>query len=420
MSIIEHEAPAARPVAALHRDHPGIPPAPRASIRAAIARRLFEHRVARLELRVRWPDGRVTGGGGPDAPALRLVRPDAFFHRLGAHVKIGFGEAYQAGEWVAESDLADVLGAFAARLEALVSPALQRLRRVIEPARPSAEENTVAGARENIQRHYDLSNDLFALFLDETMTYSAALYAEPEEPLEDAQRRKMDSILDMAGVRPGMHVLEVGTGWGGLAMHAARTRGCRVTTLTISAEQRALAEARIRDARLEERIEVRLEDYRDARGTYDAIVSVEMFEAVGERYWPTYFDSLRERLAPGGRAAVQTITIANERFAAYRRGTDFIQRHIFPGGMLPSPTVFERRAADAGLQVRARHAFGPDYAHTLAHWARSFDAAWPEIEAQGFDTRFRRLWQFYLAYCEAGFRAGATDVYQFLLEKPRT
>jgi cyclopropane-fatty-acyl-phospholipid synthase len=281
--------------------------------------------------------------------------------------------------------------------------------------------NTRAGSKRNILAHYDLGNDFYKLWLDPTMSYSSALFGEqPGMSLEQAQLRKYFHLLEMLDPKPGDTILEVGCGWGGLAEIAATEFGCKVHGITLSPSQLEWSQARAQQKGFADLADFSLTDYRDVRGQYDHIVSIEMFEAVGERFWPGYFAQLHSCLKPGGRAAVQTITIANERFEGYRRGTDFIQRHIFPGGMLPSPRVFERRATGADFQVLDRHAFGLDYARTLAQWHRNFDAAWPEIEAGGFDNRFRRLWQFYLAYCEAGFRAGATDVYQFLLEKPRT
>jgi cyclopropane-fatty-acyl-phospholipid synthase len=250
------------------------------------------------------------------------------------------------------------------------------------------------------------------------MSYSSALFGtDPQQSLQQAQRQKYLRLLEMLDPKPGDTILEVGCGWGGLAEIAATEFGCRVHGITLSPSQLEWARARAQLKGFADLADLSLTDYRDVRGQYDHIVSIEMFEAVGERFWPGYFAQLHKCLKPGGRAAVQTITIANERFAAYRRGTDFIQRHIFPGGMLPSPEVFERRAAGADFSVLDRHAFGIDYARTLAHWHRDFEAAWPQISAQGFDERFRRLWRFYLAYCEAGFRSGATDVYHFLLEK---
>jgi cyclopropane fatty-acyl-phospholipid synthase-like methyltransferase len=242
--------------------------------------------------------------------------------------------------------------------------------------------------------HYDLGNDFYKLWLDPSMSYSSALYrAVDGGDLESAQRAKYRRILRRLKAEPAESVLEIGCGWGGFAELAVE-EGLKVTGLTLSPAQLAWAQKRVPDA------DLRLQDYRDTKEQFDHIVSIEMFEAVGERWWPTYFKTIAKSLKPGGRAVVQSITIRDDLFGEYRKGTDFIQQYVFPGGMLPSPAVFERRAASADFQVIDRHAFGPDYARTLSHWARRFDAAWPEIETQGFDTRFRRLWQFYLAYCE--------------------
>jgi cyclopropane-fatty-acyl-phospholipid synthase len=250
------------------------------------------------------------------------------------------------------------------------------------------------------------------------MSYSAALFGDGDQAtLESAQRAKYLRLLDRLDPKPGDTLLEIGSGWGGFAETAARDYGCRVHGITLSPAQLAYARERARAGGWNDRATFELVDYRDLRGEYDHIVSIEMFEAVGERYWHAYFRQLSRCLKPGGRAAIQTITIADERFASYRRGTDFIQRHIFPGGMLPSPQAFERRAASADFFVADRFAFGRDYGRTLALWRDRFEAAWPQITRHGFDERFRRLWRFYLAYCEAGFRAGSTDVYHYLLER---
>ncbi len=356
-------------------------------------------------------------GHGPERATLQ-VNDERVFHRVLGEGDIGFGESWIDGDWHSEQ-LAELLTLLAENRQQLARavhghwlPLLgHRLRHMLRA-------NTRAGSRRNILAHYDLGNEFYRRWLDPSMSYSSALFGEqPGMSLEQAQLRKYFRLLQQLDPQPGDSILEIGCGWGGLAEIAATHFGCRVHGITLSPAQLEWSRHRAQERGFADRAEFTLIDYRDLRGEYDHVVSIEMFEAVGERYWPRYFDALRERLAPGGRAAVQTITIANERFAAYRRGTDFIQRHVFPGGMLPSPQVFERRAASADFQVLDRHAFGIDYARTLSHWAHNFDAAWPEIEALGFDTRFRRLWQFYLAYCEAGFRSGATDVYQFLLQR---
>jgi cyclopropane-fatty-acyl-phospholipid synthase len=274
--------------------------------------------------------------------------------------------------------------------------------------------NTRSGARRNIEAHYDLGNDFYALWLDRTMTYSAAVFSDPDETLEAAQLRKYRHILAQLGTRPGQTILEIGCGWGGFAEVAATEFGCRVLCLTLSPSQLAFARERAERGGFADRVDFALCDYRDVRGQYDHVVSIEMIEAVGERFWPTYFGQLSALLKPGGRCVVQAITIADQLFARYRKGTDFIQRHVFPGGMLPSPAAVRRQAGRVGLQMVDDFAFGPDYARTLAHWQRRFEAQLGAVRAQGFDERFIRMWRFYLAYCEAGFNTGDVDVHHYV------
>ncbi|WP_344030306.1 cyclopropane-fatty-acyl-phospholipid synthase family protein [Pseudonocardia kongjuensis] len=396
---------------------PGLATPPSAPVKARIAESLFRNAVRSLPVRVVLPGGERLGAGGPDSPVMRIERPAAFFARLGANSKIGFGESYMVGDWTT-TDLPGLLTPFAARLSTLVPPALQRLgRRFAEARQPREERNSLEGSRENIHRHYDLSNELFALFLDETMSYSSGWFADGSDDLVLAQQRKMDGILDMAGVRDGMHVLEIGTGWGGLATRAAQ-RGARVTTLTISQEQKDLAERRIAEAGVADRVQVLLRDYREARGSYDAVVSVEMVEAVGEDYWPTYFAALDRLLAPGGRVGLQSITMPHERMVVSKDDYTWIHKYVFPGGLIPSVTSIEQNlAADTGLRVTERRSLGYDYARTLGHWRRDFLDRWEDVAALGFDETFRRMWEFYLGYCEAGFRVGYLDVFQFSLQR---
>ncbi|EWM10948.1 cyclopropane-fatty-acyl-phospholipid synthase family protein [Kutzneria sp. 744] len=395
---------------------PGLATVPRSPLRAVAAERLFHHAVRTIPVRVEFPDGRVLGAGGPDAPVMRLHRPGHFFQRLGADAKIGFGEAYMVGDW-SSPEVADVLTPFAARMATLVPRPLQALRRIAERTQPSVEDNDLAGARENIHRHYDLSNDLFSVFLDETMTYSSAWFADPEQDLMDAQLRKIDGVLDFAGVGPDTHVLEIGTGWGALAIRAAQ-RGARVTTLTLSAEQKAMAEQRIQAAGVADRVQVMLRDYREAHGSYDAVVSVEMIEAVGKGYWPTYFATLDRLVRPGGRIGLQAITMPHDRMLATANAYTWMHKYVFPGGLIPSVEAIEDAVAQhTGLRVVQDRAFGQDYALTLRTWRRRFLGRWQEVAALGFDETFRRMWEFYLAYSEAGFRAGYLDVHQFCLAK---
>ncbi|MDD1059404.1 cyclopropane-fatty-acyl-phospholipid synthase family protein [Streptomyces cocklensis] len=395
---------------------PDVARLPRASaVRTAVARRLVGRALAGLPLHVAAPDGSVAGRGGP---VLRLHDPAAFHRRIGADGLIGFGESYMAGEWDAD-DLVAVLTVLAGHLTELVPPGLQRLRTLWAHRRPRAQANSPQGARQNIHRHYDLSNDLFALFLDETMTYSSAVFRELPSRADDlatAQQHKIDLLLDLAAVGQGTRLLEIGTGWGELALRAAR-RGARVRTVTLSREQRDLAAARIAAAGLSERVEVELRDYRQLHGSYDAVVSVEMIEAVGAEYWPAYFAALARLLAPGGRVALQSITMAHDRMLATRDTHTWIGKYVFPGGIIPSTTAIIAAAQASGLRAESATGFGEHYAETLRLWRERFTAGADtgEVAALGFDHVFRRMWEFYLAYCEAGFRAGYLDVHRFTL-----
>jgi cyclopropane-fatty-acyl-phospholipid synthase len=364
------------------------------------------------------PGGRVLafGDGQPQA-TIRLANWNVCAAAL-SRGDIGFAESWIDGDWETDS------------LAALLS-LLALNRRVVERAvygswwgqlayrlRHALNRNSRAGSRRNIHAHYDLGNAFYREWLDPGMTYSSALFAgDPTRTLEAAQHAKYRRILDALGLPRGARVLEIGCGWGAFAEAAARD-GLQVTGLTLSTEQLGWARERIERAGLADRARFELRDYRDETGRYDAIVSIEMFEAVGERYWPGYFDRLRRCLVPGGRAVVQTITIDEALYGRYRRGTDFIQQYVFPGGMLPSPGAFESAARAAGLAVQDRFAFGTDYARTLQLWREAFVARMPAISSQGFDERFARIWEFYLAYCEAGFAHGNTDVMQFTLAAP--
>jgi len=278
--------------------------------------------------------------------------------------------------------------------------------------------NTRSGSRRNIVAHYDLGNEFYRLWLDPTMSYSSAYFGgDASRSLDEAQRIKYERILDRLDARAGDHILEIGCGWGGFAEVAAR-RGCRVRGITISPAQLEYAQARLAGAGLSSQTELTLTDYRDIQGQFDHVVSIEMYEAVGERFWPAYFRAIRDALKPGGRAVIQGITIHDEVFGRYRRGTDFIQQHVFPGGMLASETEFVRQSDRAGLEVKATEAFGRDYAETLRRWLKTFTESEPRVRALGFDDRFIRLWRFYLAYCEAGFDSGRTDVLHFELLRP--
>jgi cyclopropane-fatty-acyl-phospholipid synthase len=329
---------------------------------------------------------------------------------------VGFAQAWIDGEWTTDNLTGLIMLASLNRsvLESAVfgtwfGQLLDRLRHLI------LRDNSLAGSRRNIAAHYDLGNAFYSLWLDETMTYSSACFeGDANRSLADAQRAKYALALERTAVSRKARLLEIGCGWGGFAETAARA-GHHVTGLTLSREQHAWAQSRLRKVGLDAKADLRLQDYRDTKGQFDAIVSIEMFEAVGERWWATWFAAVARLLAPGGRAVVQTITIRDDRFQRYRRTVDFIQTHIFPGGMLPSPSVFEREAARAGLKVVERHAFGTDYAKTMALWHQRFLDCLDSLPGLGFDDRFVRMWRFYLSYCEAGFRTGDTDVIQFVL-----
>ena len=384
---------------------------------ARICLKLLEH-LSSGSLTLVDPAGDVHafGQGHPQA-TLRVHRWDMFEAVL-KRGDIGFAQAWIEGHWNTDS-LADLLGLMVANRQVLEKAVYGTwYGQLFDRIRHLLNRNTKTGSRRNIHAHYDLGNDFYRLWLDNTMTYSSALFGGDEHrSLVDAQRAKNARLLHEISVAPGARVLEIGCGWGGFAETAARA-GLEIHGLTLSTEQLAYANTRLQRAGLAQRSRLRLQDYRDEQGQYDAIVSVEMFEAVGEAYWPAYFETLRRCLKPGGRAAIQTITIADAYFERYRRGTDFIQQYVFPGGMLPSPSRFEALARAAGLAVVNRFAFGKDYARTLALWREVFMSKLPQVREQGFDQRFIRIWEFYLAYCEAAFRHDSTDVYQYTLQLP--
>jgi cyclopropane-fatty-acyl-phospholipid synthase len=402
---------------------PGLAGPDGSAVRGTIAEVLFRAAVARLPLTVRLPSGRTLGAGGPEDPQLLMYRPGSFYRRLGAGGLIGLGEGYMAGDWDSP-DLTGLLSVFARHVSELVPPWLQRLRRLAVRRHPAGDDPTPDGARHNIHRHYDLSNELFALFLDDTMTYSAALFGTgpdgaplaADHLLAQAQRRKIDRLLDRAGVGPGTRLLEIGTGWGELAIRAA-DRGAEVVTVTVSAEQQALARGRIAAAGHADRVRVELRDYREIDGQFDAIVSAEMIEAVGGHYWPSYFAALDRLLVPGGRVGLQAITMAHDRMLATRHTYTWIHKYIFPGGLIPSVTAIEDILGGTRLRITDRHDFGAHYAETLRLWRDRFTARADQVRALGFDEVFLAMWTFYLCYSEAGFRSGYLDVCQLTLVK---
>lgn len=372
-------------------------------------------------LTIRFPDGheRCFKGAEPGESAhlhIHDLRAIGLLLRSG---DIGVAEAWRDG-WLHVDHMTAFLKWCIANQEALAGAfyggrLTAWLYRIMHALRP----NTKAGAKKNIHAHYDLGNAFYGLWLDRSMTYSSADFqGDSAMDLERAQHAKYERILTQAGVTAGDHVLEIGCGWGGFAEYAARTRGCRVTGITISQAQLDYARTRIEAAGVQDKVELRFCDYRDLVGTFDAVISIEMIEAVGERYWQSYFQTIHARLRPGGRAVVQGITIDDAAFAMYRSTSDFIREYIFPGGMLASPERWQSDAERAGLTWTGDYRFGRDYAETLRRWRKSFEEQHHAIEKLGFDARFQTIWRFYLHYCEAGFDAGRTDVIHMHLEKP--
>ena len=392
-----------------------VPAGPASRAAARVAESFLRRAAARLPLRLQYPDGSVVGAADPTLPTMDIHRPDALFRRVGRSGLIGFGESYMAGEW-SSGDLAGLLTVFANSLTDLVPPALQWLRPLAVVRHPSSMYNSLTQARDNIAEHYDLSNDLFAEFLDDTMTYSAALFEDSQphwSALAQAQHRKIDRLLDSAGVGPGSRVLEIGTGWGELCIRAA-ARGAQVHSITLSAEQQRLARERVAAAGHSARVTIDLMDYREVDGLYDAVVSVEMIEAVGYRFWPTYFQALDRLVSPGGRVAIQAITMPHDRMLASRNTYTWIQKYIFPGGMIPSvEAVVGITERETRLRTVDMLSLRPHYAETLRLWRERFNVRREALSALGFDDVFERMWELYLAYSEAGFRSGYLDVYQW-------
>lgn len=376
--------------------------------------------IAKGRLTLELPDGRRMVFAGPEpGPQAELRVCDLhFFADLVFAGDLGLAESFMAGRWDTP-DLEAVM-TFGLANEAALSGAIAMPwpARQLNRLRHERRANTRKGSRRNIAAHYDLGNDFYRLWLDDSMTYSAAIYRKEEDSLAAAQRRKYLRLAHQLRLKPGDRVLEIGCGWGGFAEIAAKEFGCRVVGITLSREQADYAAARMAAAGLGDRVEIRYQDYRDAEGDFDKVASIEMCEAVGEENWSRYFDIIRDRLKPGGLAALQVITIDDAYFDSYRRSADFIQRYIFPGGLLPSPGAIADVAGSSGLSLADSFFFGRSYARTLVEWKRTFRKNWPAIEGLGFDRRFFRMWLYYLCYCQAGFEQGRIDVGHFLLERP--
>jgi len=377
-------------------------------------------RMERGRLDITLPDGRVfrAEGAAPGAVAEITVHNPDLFARLIREGDLGFSDAY-LDEWWTTPDLMAFMDLVHQGSETVYDgfPGAGLIR-AYEKMRFWLQRNHKAQARKNIAHHYDLGNEFYQLWLDDTMTYSSAIFETGQESLEKAQTAKYASMIDQMGAKPGDHILEIGSGWGGFAEYAAQQRGMRVTGLTISQEQLSYARERIEKAGLSDRVDFKLQDYRDEKGSYDGIASIEMFEAVGQKYWPVYFDTVRERLKPGARATLQIITVADRRWEVYKRGVDFIQKHIFPGGMLPCPRLLREQVDRAGLTFERSIEFGHSYDLTLRRWYDTFNGKWDQVAALGFDDRFRRMWNFYLTSCAAAFDNETCDVTQMTVARP--
>jgi cyclopropane-fatty-acyl-phospholipid synthase len=393
------------------------------SIFSNIGRRAVHSRLERLtegRLTLRW-DGDVTVFGSGDGPAATVtVHDPGFFVAMALGGHLGAAESYVEGGWDVD-DATALVRLFLRNREALdgLETGLARLAQPVRALLHGLNRNTRLGSKGNISRHYDLGNELFAQFLDDTMTYSCGIFETADSSMRDASIEKYDRICRKLELTPADHVLEIGTGWGGFALHAASTYGCRVTTTTISEEQHVLATQRVAAARLTERITVLHRDYRDLEGTYDKLVSIEMIEAVGHQYFGTYFEQCSKLLKPHGKAAIQAITIQDRYYESARREVDFIKRYIFPGSCIPAVSVLATAAAATDLRLVHLEDITPHYAETLRRWPERCGRNWPEISALGYDERFKRLWSFYFSYCEAGFDEAVLGDVQLLFAKPK-
>ena len=368
------------------------------------------------------PDGRRFRAEGkcPGPVAEITINNPEVFARLIREGDLGFSDAY-LDEWWTTPDLQTFMDFIHADNDDMYDGFSGiAIVRAWEKVRFWFQSNSKRQALKNISHHYDLGNDFYSLWLDDTMTYSSALFNTGQESLENAQIAKYASMIDQMGVKPGDHVLEIGCGWGGFAEYAAKERGLKVTGLTISKEQLLYAQKRIKNKGLEDKVDLKLQDYRDEKGVYDGVVSIEMFEAVGKKYWPIYFETIKHCLKPGRQATLQIITVHDARWDVYKKSVDFIQKYIFPGGMLPSPTVLRQEVTKAGLRVQHSIEFGKSYSQTLRRWFDVFNDQWDTINDMGFDDRFRRMWNFYLTSCAATFESGNCDVTQITLQKPKS
>ena len=376
--------------------------------------------IPRGRIDIELPDGRLFRAEGKSAGYVTAItiHNNDIFARLIREGDLGFMESYMEGWWDTPDLMTFMDFVHDAEDEVFDGFPGQGLVRAYEKLRFWLQSNSKRQAKKNISYHYDLGNDFYSLWLDDTMTYSSAYFKTGQESLEAAQIQKYAAMVDALGVKAGDHVLEIGCGWGGFAEYAAKERGLRVTGLTISKEQLKYARDRIEKAGVSDLVNLKMQDYRDETGSYDGIASIEMFEAVGEKYWPVYFETVRKCLKPGAKATLQIITVQDRRFEVYRKGVDFIQKYIFPGGMLPSPTVLRKEVEKSGLTVDGSIEFGESYSQTLRRWSDVFNERWGQIAAMGFDDRFRRMWNLYLSSCAGTFHSGNCDVTQITVSRP--
>ena len=373
--------------------------------------------LGRLDVELPNGERREFAGARPGPHGVLRIRDSRLVGEVLRGGEVGFGEAYLEGYWDSP-DLAQLLMVMHANEPHYRGPYEKNpLSRLYGWWQHRRRANTREQAPENIRYHYDLGNEFYKMWLDETMAYSSAMFIAPTQTLREAQLNKFRLMHERLRLSPEHHLLEIGSGWGGFAIYCAQASGCRVTSITLSPQQLEEAQRRAQAAGVADRVTFELRDYRDVHETYDRVASIEMYEAVGEEYWPAYFAAIAKALKPGGLAAIQGITIDPDKFPEYRRKQDFIQKYVFPGGMLCPPNLFQRLARDAGLSPRDATFHAQDYADTLAHWHRNVLSAREHI-VERFDARFLRLWRYYLAYCECGFRVGTVDLMQITLDKP--